>query len=42
MYEDKDDSYFKELSRQWGEKLREAQAAIPRPPFIRNKGQPVS
>jgi putative proteasome-type protease len=39
---DKDDSYFKELSRQWGEKLREAQAAIPRPPFIRNKGQPVS
>jgi putative proteasome-type protease len=31
--------YFKELSRQWGEKLREAQTAIPRPPFIRPRGQ---
>ena len=29
------DPYFTELSRSWGEKLREAQSLIPRPPFIK-------
>lgn len=31
---ERDDAYFLELSRCWGEKLREAQSMIPRPPFI--------
>ncbi len=34
---DQSNAYFNDLSRQWGEKLREAQAAIPRPPFIKHK-----
>ena len=28
------DPYFQTLSREWGIKLREAQASIPRPPFV--------
>src|SRR3546814_49898 len=31
---ERDNSYFLELSRSWGEKLKEAQGSIPRPPFI--------
>lgn len=31
---ERDDQYFSELSREWGKKLREAQASIPRPPFV--------
>lgn len=28
------DPYFQEMSREWGVKLKEAQASIPRPPFV--------
>ncbi len=31
---ERNDVYFTELSRAWGEKLREAQASIARPPFV--------
>ena len=31
---ERDDEYFTELSREWGKKLKEAQASIPRPPFV--------
>lgn len=31
---ERDDEYFTELSREWGRKLKEAQASIPRPPFV--------
>lgn len=31
---ERDDAYFQDLSRAWGQKLREAQASIPRPPFV--------
>jgi len=33
---ERDDAYFAELSSCWGDKLREAQASIPRPPFVPN------
>jgi putative proteasome-type protease len=34
---ERSDQYFNELSRSWGEKLREAQGSIDRPPFIKPK-----
>lgn len=34
---ERDDAYFNELSRSWGQKLKEAQSAIPRPPFIKRR-----
>lgn len=31
---ERDDAYFNQLSNAWSQKLKEAQASIPRPPFI--------
>lgn len=31
---ERNDPYFKDLSESWGDKLKEAQASIPRPPFV--------